>query len=137
MLQQVQQGLAGPGKGCLDVLHVAAAAAAVPCKRHEQPGQWAVCDVCEQHDDVCGQQVDMCGQQDDMKPRLVDVVIRDVQLDERLVCDFTEVLSDSSCCLLFVCHINAGFLRYLSWGAVVQAACMAAPTLWHPSVYTG
>ena len=32
MLQQVQQGLTGPGKSCLDVLHVAAAATAVLCK---------------------------------------------------------------------------------------------------------
>lgn len=40
---------------------------------------------------MCGQQVDMCGQQDAVQARLVDVVIRHVQLDERPVCDLSEV----------------------------------------------
>ena len=49
----------------------------------------------------------MCGEQDAVEARLVDVMTRDGQLDERPVYDFTEVLSDSSCCLLFVCHKHA------------------------------
>ena len=105
MLQQVQQGLTGPGKGCLDVLHVAAAAAAVLCNDMSNlvSGLLTICDMCEQ-------QGDKCGQQDAVEARLADVMTRDVQLDEKTVCGSTEVLRDSSCCLLCVSHISAGFL---------------------------